>query len=264
MEKLSPIPLDASWISRALLLSEEAGWNQTAEDWAVFFAHGKVLGIADGDRLAATSAVLPYGDDLGWLSMVLVTAEWRRRGFATRLVADCVSLLRANGMAALLDAAPNATEIYAKLGFVPLCRMERWEGYGGGIATASESVDLTRDQAAFGADRKFLLVNFLGRSGSLAFRSPHGFALLRRGSVASHMGPIVADLEEAPALATAAIRSASGHVFVDVLDHGRCLIPTLTALGFRPQRRFTRMALGLSQLPGDPSRLFAAAGPEFG
>ncbi len=263
-DKLSPMPLDATWLSRALLLSEEAGWNQTADDWKIFFTHGTVLGIALGDHLVATSAVVPYGGGFGWLSMVLVTAEWRRRGLATRVVAACVSLLRDYGKATLLDAAPDATEIYAKLGFVPLCRMARWEGHGGGIAKASESVNLAHDFTAFGADRRFLLDDFLARPHSLAFQSPNGFALLRQGTVASHVGPIIADCAEGSALATAAIRGASGRVFVDVLDAGSCLVPTLTSLGFRPQRRFTRMALGLSELPGDPSRLLAAAGPEFG
>jgi hypothetical protein len=51
---------------------------------------------------------------------------------------------------------------------------------------------------------------------------------------------------------------------VDVLDAGNSLIPTLNSLGYRPQRKFTRMALGLSRLPGDPLRVLAAAGPEFG
>lgn len=264
MDKLSPIPLDSNWTSRALLLSQEAGWNQTADDWAVFFVHGTVLGIAHGDRLVATSAVLPYGGEFGWLSMVLVTAEWRRRGLATRLVAACLSSLRDNGKAALLDAAPDATEIYAKLGFIPLCRMERWEGQGSGIATISDSVDLTRDHSAFGADRKFLLEDFLARAGSIALRAPHGFALLRRGAVASHVGPVIAEPAEASDLLTAATRAASGRVYVDVLDAGHSLIPILKTLGYRPQRRFTRMALGLPRLPGDPLRLLAAAGPEFG
>jgi GNAT superfamily N-acetyltransferase len=264
MEKLTSIRLDVSWLSRALLLSQEAGWNQTADDWAIFFAHGTVLGIAHGDCLVATSAVLPYGGEFGWLSMVLVTANWRRRGLATRLVADCISRLRDNGTAALLDAAPDATQIYAKLGFIPLCRMERWEGQGSGIATTSASGELAGDLAAFGADRKFLLDDFLARAGTLAFRAPHGFALLRRGAVASHIGPVIADPTDGPALVAGATRAAYGPVYVDVLDNRNALIPALTTLGYRPQRQFTRMALGLSCLPGDPSRLLAAAGPEFG
>ena len=70
-DTLYPIPLDATWIPRALLLSDEAGWNQNAADWAVFFKYGTVLGFAIADRLVATAAALPYGDAFGWISMVL-------------------------------------------------------------------------------------------------------------------------------------------------------------------------------------------------
>jgi GNAT superfamily N-acetyltransferase len=122
--------LDSAWVPQALLLSQEAGWNQVAEDWKIFFTYGRVLGFVAGGRLVATSAVLPYGPALGWVSMVLVTAEWRRRGLGTRLVADCTAALRDSGRAALLDAVPAAASIYAGLGFAPLCPMERWEGLG--------------------------------------------------------------------------------------------------------------------------------------
>ena len=263
-DQLCPLPLDATWIPRALLLSEEAGWNQNAADWEVFLRHGTVLGFSIGDRLVATAAALPYGDTFGWISMVLVTAEWRRHGLATRLVAACTSLLRDAGRAALLDAAPAATAIYAALGFIPLGTLERWEGHGGGSVAATAPANLVLDQFAFGADRCFLLENFLSRPRSLAFGSPHGFAILRQGSLASHLGPIVAEPAEAQALLTEAIRAASGRVVVDVLDAGKVLIPTLTAHDFRRLRCFTRMALGLAELPGNPSQLMAAAGPEFG
>ncbi len=263
-DQLCPIAIDATWIPRALLLSEEAGWNQNAADWEVFLTHGTVLGFSIGDRLVATAAALPYGDGFGWISMVLVAAEWRRRGFATRLVAACTSLLRDAGRAALLDATPAATVIYSALGFVPLGTMERWEGQGSGSAAAGAPANLALDQIAFGANRRFLLENFLSRPGSLAFGSPGGFAILRQGSLASQLGPIVSEPTEAPALLTEAIRAASGRVVVDVLDAGKVLIPTLTAHEFRCRRSFTRMALGLAALPGNPAQLMAAAGPEFG
>ena len=140
-DQLCPLRLDATWIPRALLLSEEAGWNQNAADWEVFLRHGTVLGFSIGDRLVATAAVLPYGDTFGWISMVLVTAEWRRHGLATRLVAACTSLLRDAGRAALLDAAPAATAIYAALGFIPMGTLERWEGHGGGKLAATAPVE---------------------------------------------------------------------------------------------------------------------------
>jgi GNAT superfamily N-acetyltransferase len=212
----------------------------------------------------ATAAALPYGDGFGWISMVLVTAEWRRHGLATRLVAACTSLLRDAGLAALLDAAPAATAIYTTLGFIPLGTMERWEGHGSGSVSAAAPANLVLDQFAFGADRYFLLEDFLSRPRSLGFGSAHGFAILRQGSSASHLGPIVAEAAEAHALVTEGIRAASGSVVVDVLDAGKVLIPTLTAHNFRRLRSFTRMALGLAALPGNPAQLMAAAGPEFG
>ena len=264
-DKLSPMKLDETWISRALLLSREAGWNQNAADWAVFLRHGTVLGFSMGDRLLATAAALPYGDRFGWISMVVVNAEWRRQGLASRLVAACTSLLRDSGRAALLDASPAGTAIYAAIGFAPLGAMERWEGHGGGEGVAAAaSPNLVLDQFAFGADRCFLFEDFLSRPGSLAFSSRHGFAILRHGSSACQLGPIVAPPSEAHALVTDAIRAASGRVVVDVLDAGSVLIPTLIAHGFRLQRPFTRMALGLAALPGDPAQMMAAAGPEFG
>lgn len=264
-DNLCPKSLDATWLSRALLLSAEAGWNQNAADWGVFFRHGTVLGFSVDDRLLATAAALPYGDGFGWISMVLVTAEWRRQGLASRLVAACTSLLRDAGRAALLDASPAATAIYESFGFMPLGMMERWEGHGGGErADAAASANLVLDQMVFGADRCFLLQDFLSRPGSLAFRSPNGFAILRHGSSACHLGPIVAQPSEAHGLAAEAIGAASGRVVVDVLDAGSVLIPTLIARGFQLQRRFTRMALGLAKLPGNPAQMMAAAGPEFG
>ncbi len=263
-DALHPCPLSADYVERALLLSRESGWNQNAADWAVFFEHGTVLGIRSGDRLVGTAAALPYGNDFGWISMVLVTAEWRRQGLAHRLVAACTSILRDRGRAALLDATPAGSGIYESLGYVPLCKVERWAGDGSGGVTASASVDLALDQFAFGADRRFLLEDFMSRPGSLAFQSAHGFAIVRQGTTASHLGPIVAEPEEAPALAAQAIRAATGPMLVDVMDAGSGIIPNLIALGFRRQRTFTRMALGLTALPGNPAQLSAAAGPEFG
>ncbi|MGC2399969.1 MAG: GNAT family N-acetyltransferase [Acidobacteriaceae bacterium] len=258
-----PMLLDSAWVPQALLLSQEAGWNQIADDWKIFFTHGRVLGFVAGGRLIATSATLPYGPVLGWVSMVLVTPEWRHHGLATRLVADCTATLRDSGRAALLDAVPAAASIYAGFGFAPLCPMERWEGPGSEFAATSAVANFSSDRPAFGADRRFLLENFLARPGSVAFASSHGFTILRKGSVASHIGPLVSSPQAGPALLGDAIRAASGRVFVDVLDP-TTLVPTLTAHGFHKQRDFVRMACGLTALPGTPTELLAAAGPEFG
>jgi GNAT superfamily N-acetyltransferase len=264
IENLRLMRLDAEWASRALLLSDEAGWNQTQEDWEVFFRYGEVLGFAEGDRLVATAAALPYGESLGWVSMVLVTSAWRRRGLATELVRECTGLLRSAGRAALLDAAPAAAAIYAGLGYVALSTMERWGGPGSGESVPTSTVTYQLDREAFGADRSFLLQNFLARAGSKGFSAPTGFTILRQGRKTAHIGPLVANADEAGPLLEQAVAAAAGRVVIDVLASGNFLLPGLRALGFQRARPFTRMAVGISQLPGNSTRLLAAAGPEFG
>lgn len=264
VDSLHPMHLDERWVSQALLLSDEAGWNQTEDDWKIFFRFGDVLGFVDGDHLVATAAALPYGNEFGWVSMVLVTSAWRRKGLATQLVRRCTAVLRSTGRAALLDAAPAASTIYEGLGYVSLTTMERWEGQGFGVPAQTMKFDFHLDRDAFGADRRFLLQDFLARAGSTSFSTPTGFAILRQGRKTAQIGPIVAAPGEAIPLLERAIAAAAGSVVIDVLDAGNALLPGLRALGFQQLRRFNRMALGLPKLCGHPSRLLAAAGPEFG
>lgn len=129
IEEAREVVLGHAYIADALLLSDEARWNQTAADWAVFIDHGEVFGFRAGVRLVATAAILPYGG-FGWVSMVLVTADWRRRGLASRLMNRCIAALRARGCAALLDATPEGALVYGQLGFRGQCGMARWRRRG--------------------------------------------------------------------------------------------------------------------------------------
>ena len=268
IEPGAPFRLDAAWTSQALLLSAEAGWNQTAADWDVFLRHGTVFGLAVAGRLVATAAALPYGPSLGWVSLVLVTAAWRRRGLAGRLVARCTALLQVAGRVPFLDATEAGAAVYARLGFQPMGTVLRVSGQGGGLPASREAdgrkAALALDRAAFGADRGFLLHDVMDRPGTRSFSCPGGLALLRRGAQASQLGPVIAGPAEAPGLLAAALDTAAGPVIVDLTDAGAVMLPALAARGFQVRRRFTRMALGRTALPGLPGRVLAAAGPEFG
>lgn len=80
-------PLTLEHMPSCLALSTEAGWNQTATDWAIFFACGESFGcLAPDGRLIATTFLVPYRPRIAWISMVLVDPSYRRRGVATRLV----------------------------------------------------------------------------------------------------------------------------------------------------------------------------------
>jgi GNAT superfamily N-acetyltransferase len=274
-EPLRHADLAASDVAAALALSTGVGWNQTAADWALFIAHGRVIGLWDRQRrLVATAATFPYDNGFGWISMVIVAPDWRRRGLARRLMTECIESLRRQGRAALLDATPAGAEVYARLGFICLCGMERWQGEGGAAARSAGVTPLppsatanltTGDRIAFGADRSFLLRDFLARDGTVALHSGDAMAVLRRGDRATQLGPLIApSTASASRLLAGALALACGPVFLDLLEGSKGLAPLLEARGFRIQRPFRRMALGRDTLPGDPAQLVCAAGPEFG
>ena len=87
-------PMSVADIGRGMDLVRMAGWNQTAEDWAMMLELGQGFGIADeAGRLQATSVVLPYAEHFGWIGMVLVDEVERGQGFATQLLNNAIEVL---------------------------------------------------------------------------------------------------------------------------------------------------------------------------
>ncbi|MEQ9811264.1 MAG: GNAT family N-acetyltransferase, partial [Azospirillaceae bacterium] len=129
-DNLRPIRrLTEADIPAALALSCEAHWNQVADDWRLFLELGQPIGLETAEgRLVASAASLPHGPRLAWISMVLVTDDWRRRGLATRLMTRAIETVEASGRVPGLDATPAGREVYRPLGFEELFPLTRWRG----------------------------------------------------------------------------------------------------------------------------------------
>ena len=110
-EHISLVELGVGDAPAGLLLSTEAHWNQTEADWRFFLSKGIVFGVRDGNQLIATAALLPYSAGNAWISMVLVTANWQRRGVATKLVDACLNAATKLGLTTWLDATPAPTSM---------------------------------------------------------------------------------------------------------------------------------------------------------
>src|SRR6185437_8271932 len=77
-------------------LSIEAGWNQNVADWRFMLGAGRGFGCTGPDGAwQASSLVLPLGQKLAWISMVLVTRQRRRGGLGTGLLKRCIDEVRA-------------------------------------------------------------------------------------------------------------------------------------------------------------------------
>jgi GNAT superfamily N-acetyltransferase len=273
--------IDAGQSEAVWPLSIEAGWNQNIADWRFMLGAGRGFGLRGADgKWQASSLVLPLGEKLAWISMVLVTKERRRGGVGTGLLKRCIAEVQASGAVAGLDATEQGRPIYLPLGFRDLYKTSRWHFDGaqdmpGGAAVrpltqADLPAVLTYDPALSGMERPALLAHLASRQPRLAWMAETdgrlaGFVLGREGRIASSIGPVIADNEAIGlALIAKAASSVPGPFIIDVPDTHAAIRTWLQAQGAVSPRAYMRMTLGVAPKLSDPSHVFALAGPELG
>jgi GNAT superfamily N-acetyltransferase len=265
----------ASDIPAAVGLSEQAGWNQTPDDWRTLIdlAPEGCLAIEVDGELAATTTLMCYRRQIAWIGMVLTKMSYRGRGFARRLLAQ--ALTQADQMrieTVKLDATDQGRPLYEKMGFRFEQTVERWSrpaaAYASGTAVAVDERFgkdwRVADQRAFGADRSELLESLARRSQPLLFVEG-SYLLTRPGLHSRYVGPSVCN---APATARAmmeSILSAAGsqECSWDLLPSNRHAVGIAEDLGFAPARHLQRMVRG-KELRGQEEMIYAIAGFELG
>ncbi len=278
-------PIDADQCDAVWPLSIEAGWNQNVADWRFMLAAGRGFGCTGPEgQWQASSLVLPLGQRLAWISMVLVTKDRRRGGLGTALLKRCIAEVREAGAVAGLDATELGRPIYLPLGFRDLYAVSRWHFDRGaepvqppnGITLRPIVVaDLPRlplyDRPLTGMERPSILAHLALRQPGRAWIAEDaagkvvGFVLGREGRTATSLGPVIADNEAiAVALITQAAAATAGPFIIDVPVAHHALRSWLEAQGATTPRGYMRMTLGEAKGIDDPSHVFALAGPEFG
>ena len=294
--------LSESDLPGCLALSRAANWNQNEADWRLMLALGRGWGIAiepgggaaagQGETLAASVVVIPYPAAAGvpaagtaacaWVSMVLVLPQFRRRGFAGRLLREALAYLRDQGLVPVLDATPDGYPVYIQEGFEPAWGFRRYRRAAVSLDPEAAAAPRSRcieandwpallafDAPAFGADRSEVLRALAGRLPPAARLVEAdgritGYILGRDGVDACQLGPLVArDAATAQLLIDDVLDRLAGPVQVDLADRHLALLEGLVARGFLLQRPFTRMAQGAAT-PGDPASVVLVAGPELG
>jgi GNAT superfamily N-acetyltransferase len=306
-------------IPDALQLCRSAGWNQLEQDWVRLLEYepdGCFAAEVDG-KLVGTVTTTCYGTELAWIGMMLVDPDFRRRGIATSLMNRSLEYLAHRAIRCIkLDATPEGSHVYERLGFRTEWTMRRWmregtatEGTESGDAQSGDaessdggerphgktrrgpsgSIDpsilkpyLEMDRRAFGVDRGNWLLQLLGGStvrthssepagsiddelGTAAGRGPGAIGMLRRGFLASYLGPlIVADLSSAARVVHDLLRCTSEPVFWDIPEPNHRAVALAEQLNFQPVRHLTRMWTGSYCVRSDLERLFALADPSTG
>ncbi len=269
-------------IPAGLRLCRAARWNQLEEDWRVFLDNSpQGCRVAERDaNVIGTVATLPFGDRFTWVSMVLVDPAERGTGIGTRLLEEALGIL--GNACARLDATPAGRPLYARRGFVEECSISRMTAT---IDAAHFAADprvrpmreeyfdavLAIDQAAFGADRAFLLHSLFQRAPGYAWvaiedSAISGYCFGRPGFLYHQLGPVIASNGEIAAAVVAGClaRHHGARVGIDILRHDASWPRWLEQRGFTQERSLVRMYRGENRHAGRASGVYAIAGPEFG
>jgi ribosomal protein S18 acetylase RimI-like enzyme len=280
-------------IPAAMLLKQAAGWNQTEQDWANVLAlepEGCWVYEAEGSErakqiVAGSTTAICYGQELAWIGMVLVSPEFRGRGYARALMEHALRFLAERRVRVVrLDATDMGRSLYAKLGFRDECAIERWAAPAVPIVRQQSSIctaictaplrSLTElaalDRQAFGAGRTQVIARLAECFPAESLRAEKGFAMARPGSGAHFLGPCVAeDGETARGLIETLLAGHAGqNAFWDLLPENGEAVRLAREMGFECRRRLVRMVLGESEhietTRGNAALQFATAGFEYG
>ncbi len=288
-------------IDSAQSLVELAGWNQLPEDWRRLVrreSQGCFKATRDG-KLLGTVTTIAYGTEMAWIGMMLVHPAARRQGIGRELMHRAIDYLKVRGVRAIgLDATPAGRPLYEQLGFHVSSEWQRWQyqldapASGSPVLLEQAIHSLARradsavdggeqgnlrldsnpeidshlrelDRQAFGVDR-WSWIEQLCQSSQLV-ASDQGYGLLRRGRVASYLGPVVAtDTSVAQSLIERLLASCTISCLWDVPSTNPQAEALVRQLGFEPLRVLYRMWLDQVGPRGEPQQLFAISDPATG
>lgn len=265
-------------------MSTQANWNQTARDWEYLFENAFTYGVELPELgLVGTTVAWPISSRHAWINMVLVDEVCRGQGLAKAMFERCLSDLESKGMVSFLDATEMGARVYRKFGFKESGEFVRMKGTAEQLREISAMSDVVAadakenlgemaqlDEQVLGGNRESFVRRLTRDAPALSFchrdgtNKINGFALGRRGRVATQIGPVVASsLSDAQALISATANAIEGEVYIDVPVVARELTAWLSRRGFDIERSFLRMGLDGAELPTDWSRYFVIAGPDF-
>jgi hypothetical protein len=229
-----------------MALKEEAGWNQTEQDWLALleFASGGCFGIEIGGSLVATITAVTYPSGLAWIGMVLTARQFQRQGLASALMQHTLDYLSRKPVNWIkLDATSIGRALYERFGFEYECDIERW-----GRPGAPASMWFAEQSRELG----------------------ESFARGRAGSSAVYFGPCRATSASVAAglLEWFLDRHPGEAIYWDLFPANTSATDLATSHRFVPLRKLVRMGRrarsGAPPMPTDIEHTYAIAGFEWG
>ncbi len=263
----------------AMELKNIEGWNQTESDWErylLFEPDGCFIALYN-NKPVGTVTTINYDNRFGWIGMVVVHPEYRRRGIGTAILNKAISYLKGIGVQTVkLDATPDGKKLYTKLGFIKEYEIVRKQGIG--IVTDCEDFAEIRtedldDIINFDADifgtKRGKVIQSLSNKGFIARDQKgnvQGYIMFRKGLRSYHIGPCVSSsVYLAEGLFAFVLKMLAGEkVYLDIPILNEDGLKMIDKYGFTVQRGFTRMYLGSNTYPGKPENIYSTSSGEKG
>ena len=257
-------PADAG---RLYELAGLVGWNQTLEDCAFLInsPECRMICVEEGNEVIATAGA-PVYDDVGFINMVIVHPDYRKRGIATSMIRFFLENLKVRTFR--LHATPAGSCVYGKIGFVTTRTMSYFVAEPPRFAPSSIKVEQAApadleelselDFRNCGLKRKFLFEDNLHRFGRFALkiageRKIAAFALGRRGRKQRQIAAVETcdgDWEKAFALiAAAAPMEKELPTNMILFDADQEAVKRAQSGGFAKVRELIEMEYGVPGMP---------------
>lgn len=262
-------------------------WGDTTSDIKRMFNYepdGCFIAEVNGESVGHVFSI-SYGR-LGWIGLLIVRAEYRRKGIGTLLTKKALDYLLSRGVKTIkLEAVSAMSNLYRKLGFIDEYDSLRFKGTSGKIAPlADHSITLIErkkfaelarfDAEYFGANRIKVLSRLYQENPELCFVSCAGseivgYIMCRKTENGYKAGPSVCDPENfqvARELLTKC-REAIGknaELYVGAPAVNKKAVKILQDFGFKQYTRSIRMRFGEKLQTERVDGILAIGGPEKG
>ncbi|MFJ9044855.1 GNAT family N-acetyltransferase [Streptomyces sp. NPDC102347] len=256
-------------------LSEDRGWPREEHKWGLLLAAARGYGIdAPDGGLAAACVVTEYGPrdqpSLAAIGMVLVAERHSRQGIGRRLMRHVVA--EAGTTPLTLYATPLGRPLYEELGFkvggqAEMLRGRFVPGDRTDIRTRTATADdlpgiLRLDEEVFGADRTHIVTRLPAFADQLRVAEDEGrligYAAAWPNMDTHVVGPLIArDTATAQALIASLAAHTNRPLRTDIDVRHEELLSWAKDHGLSTVALNAVMTYGITELPGDWSRLFA-------
>ncbi|MNW29081.1 acetyltransferase [compost metagenome] len=269
-----------------LQLTTHVQWDYSEQEVHTLLKVGTIFGHRNpSGQIVSSAAILPYGERLASIGLVIVNDQYRGYGLGGSLMQACIEAIPEH-VPLMLIATTQGEPLYKKLGFrtvssvykllrdstvIPLPEREVPTKYSIVPFTDELLPALTRlDESSIGADRKQLMEARVQQADRVMVATKPDGSLVGYGMAVPVsdklvLGPIVgADAAMAVQLIEALAEGASRILRIDIPEGQEELRDLLQQLGFEPSSHPPVMLRNSRQLPPRQGTYFAIASQALG